>query len=110
MGVIRVGDIIKEDHRVVLGSVETVVGERANHAADIFLIGSPGDTSLLQESDKMEPRLLVIDARKVIVEDPKIGSRFQPYIVWFTWVNTGRVIVLLSRGCHGKKRLIDVRC
>ena len=40
-GIVRIGDIVEEDHRVVLGCVQAVVGERADGAANAFLIRLP---------------------------------------------------------------------
>src|SRR5438105_4029058 len=74
----------------------TIPGEWTHCTADVFLIRLPCDAGLVQESDKVERRVLIIDARGSIIQDTKIRSCLQPQVIRFAWVDTRRVVVLLS--------------
>ena len=96
MWIVRVGDIVEEDHRIVLGGIPTSARERALVAAYVFLIRLPRNLGIVQQRDKVELRALVIDSRAVVVRDAKIGTCLQPQIIRFAWVIAWRVVVLLG--------------
>ena len=96
MGIVGIGDIIEEDHRIVLGGISARAREGTRGAADIFLIRLPRDMSIGEQCDQVELRALVIDSRVSVVIDAKIRASLQPEIVRFAWVNAWRVVVLLG--------------
>ena len=110
VGIIGIGDIIEEDHRIVLGCVLALVRERANAPANALLIRLPWDTSPIQQADKVQCRVLMIETGRGIVRDAKMSPGLQPEIVRLAGMDTWRVVVLLCVGCLRKERLVDVGC
>src|SRR6266566_9846486 len=96
MWIVRVGDIVEEDHRIVLGGIRTSAREGTIVAAYVFLIRLPRHVGIVEQRDKVELRALVIGSWVVVVRDAKIGPYLQPQIVRFAWVIAWWVVVLLG--------------
>ena len=94
--IIGICDIVEEDHRIVLGSVQPTPSERANGATYTFLIRLPRDVGIVKESNKVLRRALMIGVWISVIIDAKIGSCLQPQIVRFAWVIPWRIEVLFS--------------
>src|SRR5438045_4167057 len=98
MWIVRVRDIVEEDHWIVFGSVLAATNKGTNAAAYVFLIRLPRNVGSVQQGNQVELCGLVVDSRVVVVRDTKIGSCLQPQIVWFAWVIAWRIVVLLGMG------------
>ena len=96
MGIVGSGDIIEEDHRIVLGGIRTSARDGTIVAAYVFLIRLPRDVGSVEQCDQVELRALVIGSRVSVVRDTKISACLQPEIVRFAWVHAWRVVVLLG--------------
>ena len=86
----RIGHIVKVHKRIVLNGVLSGAGQRAGAAADILIIGFPGNIGVLQQGHQMRGRALVIGRGGIIVRNPEIGSRLQPEIIRLARVNPVR--------------------
>src|SRR5215467_881209 len=73
-GVICVRHVVKENKRIVLRSIVVDGGKRAGGAADVLLVGLPGNVGVLQERHEMTGRALVVGRGIVVVEYPEIGA------------------------------------
>src|SRR5262249_52141216 len=98
MGIVPVGHVVEEDHRVVLRSVVALVGERALQTVDSLLVRGPWNPRTLQLGHQMIAAGLVIPRRRVVVVDAEAPARLQPEIVRLAGMQTGWVEVLLGAG------------
>ena len=78
MGIVGIGDIIEEDHRIVLGGISARAREGTLGAADVFLIRLPRDVGIGEQCDQVELRALVIGSWVSVVRDAKIRACLQP--------------------------------
>ena len=106
--IVRIGNIVEEDHRVVFGSVQAAIGKGARLTGDIFLIGFPGDVRLLEERDEMHSGGLIVIRWQVIIVNAKVGSSLKPEIVWFAGVIIWWIVILLRIGRHREQRIVNI--
>src|SRR5215471_8718171 len=97
-GVVAAGDVVKVNKWIMADRVLIGVCERQVQATDILLIGFPGYPSMIQLGDEVVGCVLVVQAWVIVVEDSKVGTCFQPEVVWLAWVEKGWIEVLNAIG------------
>src|ERR1019366_5146537 len=89
VGVVRAGDIVEIDKRVVFGRVGIRRRQGNVGPADVFLVGLPGDARILQLRYEVARRLLVVDGGVAVVQDAEVCSGFEPEVVRFAGMVAG---------------------
>ena len=52
---------------------------------------------------------LAINARRVVIQNPKIHSGFQPEVIWQAGMDTRRVEILFGVRNHRQESVVDIR-
>jgi len=104
-----VGVVIEVDERVVPDRIGVAVRERANRAADVLLVSLPRDAGVVQKCHQVLCRALVVDARRIVIQDSEVCPGLKPQVVGQAGMDARRIEVLLRVRSHRKQRLVNVR-
>ena len=108
VGVVGVGDVVEVDERIMLRSIRIDRRQQAVGAADVLLIGLPGNAGVLELCGEMAGGALMVRAGSIVIQDPEVGAGLEPEVVGKTGMDSRRIEILLGAGGHRQEGVVGV--